>query len=86
MQFLSDNAAGVSRRVVDAVIAASQGAAAPYGDDPQTRHAERLLRETFECDDLHPKRVRGNLKAQSAPRGSPCVNRRTDAGQTPCPG
>ena len=57
------------------MIAASQGAAAPYGDDPQTRHAERLLRETFECEELQAFFVATGTAANALALG---------AASTPC--
>ena len=50
MHFLSDNAAGVTRKIMDAVVEASQGASFPYGADLETKHAEEMLRRVFECD------------------------------------
>ena len=50
--FASDNAAGVSPEVLDALAAANRGAALAYGDDPWTRRMEALLSAgPFE---LHP--------------------------------
>ena len=50
MQFLSDNAAGVTRKIMDAVVEASQGTSFPYGADLETKRAEEMLRRVFECD------------------------------------
>lgn len=47
--FASDNVAGVSPEVLDALAAANEGAAIAYGDDPWTRDAERSLREVFDA-------------------------------------
>jgi threonine aldolase len=47
--FASDNAAGVSPQVLDAMSAANHGAALAYGDDPWTRRMEALLRERFDA-------------------------------------
>ncbi len=47
--FASDNAAGVSPEVLDALAAANSGAALAYGDDQWTRRAEDLLRERFDA-------------------------------------
>jgi threonine aldolase len=45
--FASDNAAGVSPEVMDAIVAANAGPAMAYGDDPWTRRAEAALRDLF---------------------------------------
>jgi threonine aldolase len=50
MNFNSDNVAGASAPVLDAVVKASQGPEAAYGTDAWTRRAEVLLREMFETD------------------------------------
>ena len=50
MHFLSDNAAGVSRKIMEAVVGACQGPSLPYGADFETKRAEDLLRRVFECD------------------------------------
>lgn len=47
--FASDNAAGVSPEVLEALAAANRGVALAYGDDPWTRRAEALLRERFDA-------------------------------------
>lgn len=47
--FASDNAAGVSPEVIDALAQANHGPALAYGDDPWTRRAEDLLRERFDA-------------------------------------
>lgn len=47
--FASDNAAGVSPEVLEALAAANHGAALAYGDDPWTRDMEALLRERFDA-------------------------------------
>ncbi|EAQ63875.1 putative low specificity l-threonine aldolase protein [Marinomonas sp. MED121] len=48
--FSSDNVAGASKEVMDALIAASVGAAQPYGADEFTQRMEARLRDIFECD------------------------------------
>jgi threonine aldolase len=50
MDFASDNTAGASPKVLDAIIAANQGATAAYGADPYSAKAERLIGEVFEKD------------------------------------
>ena len=47
--FASDNVAGVSPEVLDALSAANAGAAIAYGADPWTREAEASLREVFDA-------------------------------------
>jgi threonine aldolase len=47
--FASDNVAGVSPEVLEALAAANQGAAIAYGADPWTREAEAVLREVFDA-------------------------------------
>ncbi|MBS1836462.1 MAG: low specificity L-threonine aldolase [Actinobacteria bacterium] len=47
--FASDNAAGVSPEVMDALAASNAGSALAYGDDQWTRRAEELLREAFDA-------------------------------------
>jgi threonine aldolase len=47
--FASDNAAGVSPEVLEAIVAANEGAALAYGDDPWTRRAEDALRDLFDA-------------------------------------
>ena len=44
----SDNVVGASRPVLEALLAANDGAAAPYGTDPFTAKATALLSEVFE--------------------------------------
>lgn len=48
--FTSDNIAGASKEVLDAIVAASSGAAQPYGADVYTANMEARFREIFECD------------------------------------
>ena len=48
MNFTSDNAAGVAPAILDALVAASAGAAAAYGADTFTLRAQALLEEVFE--------------------------------------
>jgi threonine aldolase len=50
MNFGSDNQAGASQRVIDAVVAANSGNAHGYGTDPWTERATSALREIFQCD------------------------------------
>lgn len=50
MDFTSDNTAGVSRPILDAIFGANEGAASPYGTDSLTADAERRLAEVFEHD------------------------------------
>lgn len=45
--FASDNAAGVSPEVLDALAAANRGPALAYGDDEWTRRAEAAMRDLF---------------------------------------
>ena len=45
--FASDNAAGVSPQVMDALVAANTGPALAYGDDPWSAAAIRELRDLF---------------------------------------
>jgi threonine aldolase len=47
--FASDNAAGVSPEVLEALVAANAGPALAYGDDPWTRRAEAALRDVFDA-------------------------------------
>ncbi|MBN3851872.1 low specificity L-threonine aldolase [Paraburkholderia sp. Ac-20340] len=46
--FTSDNIAGASPEVIEALVAASTGQANPYGADPYTASVERRLCEIFE--------------------------------------
>lgn len=48
MDFASDNAAGASRKVLDAIIAASEGSSPAYGADAWTQRAEKMLSDIFE--------------------------------------
>lgn len=48
--FASDNAAGAHPAVIDAVVAANQGHALAYGDDPFTRECEQRFRDLFGRD------------------------------------
>jgi threonine aldolase len=48
--FRSDNVGGVAPELLDAIVAASAGTAAPYGDDDWTRRMTARFRETFERD------------------------------------
>jgi threonine aldolase len=43
--FASDNVAGAHQNVIEALIAANTGSAAPYGDDPWTRRAIEKFRD-----------------------------------------
>ncbi len=47
--FASDNAAGVSPEVLDALVAANTGPALAYGDDDWTRRAESAFRDLFDA-------------------------------------
>jgi threonine aldolase len=47
--FASDNAAGVSPAVIDALAAANEGPALAYGDDSWTRRAEAAMRSLFDA-------------------------------------
>ncbi len=48
--FTSDNIAGASPQVLDALMAASIGAAQPYGNDELTAQLEQQFIALFECD------------------------------------
>jgi threonine aldolase len=48
--FASDNVAGVHPAVMEALLAANAGSAAPYGADPWTRRAQDRFRELFARD------------------------------------
>lgn len=48
--YLSDNAAGASPQILDAVVAASAGPAAPYGNDALTAQMRAKMAAAFECD------------------------------------
>jgi threonine aldolase len=48
MDFASDNTAGASRRILDAIRAANEGPASAYGADPFSAKAAQLLSEVFE--------------------------------------
>jgi threonine aldolase len=48
MDFASDNAAGASPRVLDALLAANHGKVPAYGADPFSARARQLLNEVFE--------------------------------------
>ncbi|MET3937107.1 low specificity L-threonine aldolase [Arthrobacter sp. OAP107] len=50
LAFMSDNMAGASPEIVQAVAAAAAGNAAPYGNDPFTDSARHKLSEIFERD------------------------------------
>ncbi len=50
MDFTSDNAAGVSQAIIEAILAANAGPSPAYGADPFTARATALLREVFEAD------------------------------------
>jgi len=52
MDFTSDNTAGVSQAILEAIVAANAGPAAAYGADRYSAAAADLLREVFETDDL----------------------------------
>jgi threonine aldolase len=48
MDFASDNTAGASQRILDAILAANDGPAAAYGADAFSAKATELLSEVFE--------------------------------------
>jgi threonine aldolase len=48
--FASDNHAGAHPEVIEAIVAANQGHATAYGEDPQTALAVELFREHFGSD------------------------------------
>jgi threonine aldolase len=50
MNFASDNVAGASPKIIDALLKANVGAEAAYGSDSYTQRAETLLAELFETD------------------------------------
>ena len=50
MNFSSDNITGASDQVLQALIAANRGSAAPYGNDDASREAEQHLKDIFERD------------------------------------
>ncbi len=50
--FRSDNVGGVAPELLEALVAANQGAAAPYGDDEFTRAMTTRFRAAFEHDGL----------------------------------
>ena len=58
--FASDNVAGAHPAVLEAIMAANTGSAAPYGADPWTARAVDRVRELF-----------GALEQDSARRGQP---------------
>ncbi len=47
--FASDNTAGVSPEVMAALVAANEGPALAYGDDPLTRELEQRFRDLFDA-------------------------------------
>ena len=50
LDFASDNASGVTRPILDALVAASGGAEPAYGSDSHSARAEALLAATFDHD------------------------------------
>ncbi|HSQ69934.1 MAG TPA: beta-eliminating lyase-related protein, partial [Steroidobacteraceae bacterium] len=46
--FRSDNVAGVTAELMEALQVANRGTAAPYGDDDYTRAMQRRFAEVFE--------------------------------------
>ena len=50
--FRSDNVGGVAPELLEALIGANEGAAAPYGDDDFTRAMTAQFRRVFEHDEL----------------------------------
>ena len=49
-QFASDNYSGMCPEAIAALLAANQGQAIAYGDDPWTQQAADRFREVFETD------------------------------------
>lgn len=49
--FASDNAAPAHPAVIEAIVAANDGAAPSYGDDPSTQRASAAIRDTFDSPD-----------------------------------
>lgn len=50
MNFASDNTAGISGRILDAIASANPGAAASYGGDDLTKTLESRMADLFETD------------------------------------
>jgi len=50
MDFASDNTAGASQAILDAVLAANKGSTPAYGEDPFSAKAALLLSEVFETE------------------------------------
>jgi threonine aldolase len=50
--FRSDNVGGVAPELLEAIVAANTGAAAPYGDDDWTRAMVARFRQVFEHDSM----------------------------------
>jgi threonine aldolase len=50
MYFASDNGTGAAPEILEAIVAASRGAAAAYGADEHSKAAEKKLAEVFERD------------------------------------
>ena len=48
--FGSDNGAGAHPLILEALLDASQGSVAAYGNDDLTADVERQLAELFDCD------------------------------------
>jgi threonine aldolase len=48
IELRSDNAAGVTSQILDAIVAANRGSALAYGDDPVTAELEATVRRVFE--------------------------------------
>jgi len=48
--YMSDNAAGASPQILEALVAASVGPAGPYGNDALTAQMRATMAETFECE------------------------------------
>jgi threonine aldolase len=51
MFFASDNAGPVAPQIMDAIVAANQGYAMAYGNDPLTDHVRDMIRDLFEAPD-----------------------------------
>ncbi|MEM1379805.1 MAG: low specificity L-threonine aldolase [Pseudomonadota bacterium] len=50
MLFTSDNWGGVHPKILEAVVAAGDGFAPAYGNDPRTEHVRQRFAEVFECE------------------------------------
>ena len=50
MNFLSDNTAGASPKILRAIVDSNDGLASPYGEDEWTKRAEQTIARVFERD------------------------------------